>query len=217
MNKGAWLMHKRCFIVGAGDYSGAVAPGSDDYIIAADGGYKELLSRGMTPHLVVGDFDSLGYVPIHPHVMQNPIEKDDTDMMIAVRQGLKIGYKTFIIDGGMGGRLDHTLANFQILVHIAERGARGYLLGRDFSVTAIKNDTVRFADGATGRVSVFCFGDVAKGVALKGLRYPLNNATLTCAYPLGVSNEFTGVPASITVRDGTLIAMWTGGLEVMLT
>jgi len=62
---------------------------------------------------------------------------------------------------------------------------------------------------------VFIAGDAATGVTLTGLKYPLNEATLTNDYPLGVSNEFTGVPAKIQVRKGTLIIAWTGGLEIV--
>ena len=208
-------MFTRCFIAGAGDYCGSVVPGQGDYIIAADGGYTELISRGIVPDLVVGDFDSLGSAPEHPNVLHSPAEKDDTDMMIAVRQGFAKGCKTFIIDGGLGGRFDHTLANCQLLIYIAQKGARGYLLGRDMSVTAVTNGSVCFVPGAAGRISIFCAGGRAEGVTLAGLKYRLDNAALTNDYPLGVSNEFIGAPAVITVRGGTLIIMWTGGLEAV--
>ena len=203
-------MKTHCFIAGAGEYCGFLSPGQHDYVIAADGGYKELLSRGIAADLVVGDFDSLGSVPEHPNVMQTPVEKDDTDMMTAVKQGLKQGCKAFIIDGGLGGRLDHTLANFQTLAYIAQNGARGFLLGRDMSVTAVSNSSMCFSQNEKGRISIFCAGSKAEGVTLTGLKYPLSNATLTCDYPLGISNEFTGTAATVTVKSGTLIVMWTG-------
>jgi len=205
----------RCFIVGAGEFSCRVLPSKHDYIIAADGGYSELIARGITPDIVIGDFDSLGHVPEHPNIAQYQADKDDTDMMLAVKHGLAKGCSIFVIDGGLGGRLDHTLANIQILAHIAQSGARGYLIGRDICVTAVKDGAVRFAPGLSSRISVFCAGDKAEGVMLDGLKYPLDGATLTCDYPVGVSNEFTGAPATVAVRSGTLIITWAGGLETI--
>ena len=205
----------RCYIVGAGEFVEYWLPRQGDYIIAADAGYIELNTRGIMPDLVVGDFDSLGSAPQHPNVVHCPAEKDDTDMMLAVKQGLARGYKTFIINGGLGGRLDHELANIQILVNIANRGARGIILGRDMCVTAITNGAAGFTSGASGYISVFSVGDKADGVTLTGLKYPLENATLAYDYPLGVSNEFTGSPATVEVRSGTLIITWTGSPEAL--
>jgi len=237
-------MKKRCFIAGAGEFCENALPGNGDYIIAADGGYTALTSRGITPDLIIGDFDSLtpdlpGAVSEHPNVIRSSVEKDDTDMMLAVRYGLKQGYETFVINGGLGGRLDQTLANIQILVYIADNGARGTLLGNGVGVTVIKNGELRFSRGEAGggseadcrgeagvgseadcrgeagggTISVFSARDKAEGVTLKGLKYPLDNATLTNDCPLGVSNEFTGVPAAISVTDGTLIVIWDGRPE----
>jgi len=206
----------RCYIAGAGEFIDRTAPQQDDFIIAADAGYMELKTRGIIPDLVIGDFDSLGSAPQHPNVILCPEEKDDTDMMLAVKQGLARGFKTFIINGGLGGRLDHTLANIQILVNIAKRGARGVILGRDICVTAIANGAARFSSDASGYISVFSANEISEGVTLTGLKYPLDGATLTCDYPLGVSNEFTGKPATVEVRAGVLIITWAGELEALV-
>ena len=215
-------MEKRCFIAGAGEYTGLVFPGVGYYIIAADGGYEQLVSRNIAPDLVVGDFDSLDWTPDHPHMIHVRAEKDDTDMMLAVREGLARGHHTFIIDGGMEGRLDHTIANLQILVYLAGKGARGVLLGRGMCATAVVNGSIRFEPGRIdsaaarrGGISVFCAGETAVGVTLTGLKYPLNDATITGAYPIGVSNEFTGAPAVISVRKGALLVTWSGGPELL--
>ena len=202
----------RCFIVGAGEFTGIELPGQSDFVIAADAGYTQLIERGIMPDLVVGDFDSLGFAPEHPNVLTSPVEKDDTDMMIAVKQGILRGCRMFVIDGGLSGRLDQTIANIQILAYIAHRGSRGVLLGRDMCVTAVVDGSVSFLPGASGGVSVFCAGGKAEGVTLEGLKYPLKNATLESDYPVGVSNEFTGAPATVAVRDGTLVVIWSGGL-----
>ena len=207
-------MNKRCYIAGAGEFCERVLPEKGDYIIAADAGYDALVSRGIMPDLVVGDFDSLGKVPEHPNIVRSPVEKDDTDMMLAVKQGLKLGYEMFTINGGLGGRLDQTLANIQILSYLAENGARGTLLGQGICVTAIKNSEISFnSDEAhEGAISIYCAGGKAEGVTLKGLKYPLVNATITNYYPIGVSNEFTGAPAVVKVNNGTLIIVWETGV-----
>ena len=210
-------MSKRCYIAAAGEFCDNVLPAKNDYIIAANGGYAALKSRSVPPDLVVGDFDSLKEAPDHPNIVQSSAEKDDTDMMLAVKQGLERGYETFIINGGLGGRLDQTLANIQILTYIAENCARGILLGLGTCVTAIKNSRLEFSKNAApgSTISIFCAGDRAEGVTLKGLKYPLDNAILTGEYPLGVSNEFIGEPSVVAVDNGTLIVMWDGELNAI--
>jgi len=200
-------------MAGAGEFSENVLPEDGDYIIAADAGYLSLMSRGIMPDLVVGDFDSLGEAPDHPNVLQSPIEKDDTDMMLAVKQGLERGCSLFTINGGLGGRLDQTLANIQILAYLAENEAFGTLLGIDTCIIAIKGGEVDLSVDTTKgkRISVFSHGGKAEGVTLKGLKYPLENATITDIYPIGVSNEFADENVVISVDSGTLIIMWETG------
>ena len=208
-------MKKRCFIAGAGEYCGLLTPSAGDFVIAADGGYAELVSRGISPDLVVGDFDSLGEIPDHPNVIRTNVEKDDTDMVTAVKEGIARGFNEFIIDGGLGGRLDHTFANIQTIVFLAQNNARGYLIGKDTTITAITDSSIAYIPEAKGRISVFASGNTASGVTISGLKYTLANGLLTNDYPLGVSNEFVGEPAVVSVTQGTLIIMWTGGLDAI--
>lgn len=99
-----------CYIFGAGDFDGLEErPGAEDYVIAADGGYTACRRAGVEPQLLLGDFDSLAEVPALPHVERVPVEKDDTDMMLAIKRGLERGETLFHLYGGMGGqRTDHT-------------------------------------------------------------------------------------------------------------
>jgi len=210
-------MNKRCYIAGAGEFDENVLPVDGDYIIAADGGYAALTSHGITPDLIVGDFDSLpadlsDAVEKHPNVIRSNAEKDDTDMMLAVRQGLERGFKTFIINGGLGGRLDQTLANIHILEYIANRDACGTLVGHDAHITVIKDKELHITPNSNQNsiVSIFCAGDKAEGITLRGLKYPLTNATLTSDNPIGISNETTGKPAKISVENGTVIIIYDG-------
>ncbi len=197
-----------CYIVGAGSFSEALAPASQDFVIAADGGYAHLQALGIAPDLALGDFDSLGAAPDAPNVERVPPEKDDTDMMLAVRRGLALGYGRFAICGGLGGRLDHTLANAQALCFLASQGARGFLVGEGVVLTVVQNNELLIPAGKTGLISVFCMGNLALGVTLQGLKYPLTEAALENTNPIGVSNEFTGQAAKISVREGMLLVLW---------
>ena len=198
----------KCVIFCASDFDSLAAPlGPGDYLMAADGGLRHLEGLGLRPDGIIGDFDSLGFVPAGAEVF--PVEKDDTDAMLAARKGLELGFRDFLFYGAMGGpRLDHTIANFQTLQFLADHGARGYLVDRDYIVTVIREETVTFPAGAAGILSLFCLGPDAGGVTLRGLHYPLVNGTLTSGFPLGVSNHFTGAEAAVTVGTGSLLALW---------
>lgn len=178
------------------------------FVIAADAGLTHLKSAGISADLIVGDFDSLGETPSGDNVISHKPEKDDTDMLLAVCEALSRGAQTIIIYGGLGGRLDHEYANIQTLAYIANRGARAYLVGRGCVCTVIKNGGIGFDSEMKGTISVFCHGGSAEGVTLTGLKYPLTEHSLTNDYPLGVSNEFTGVSSSVSVKNGLLFVTW---------
>lgn len=202
-------MEPICYIVGAcppGEIY--LAPGRPAFLMAADRGLVHLEAQGMTPDLIVGDFDSLGRVPAGDNIIRHPVEKDDTDAMLAVKTGLERGFRAFVLYGCLGGRLDHTYANLQTLTYLARRGGQGWLLGEGTVVTAVRNGHLELPASLEGAVSVFCPDGEARGVTLRGLHYPLEGYTLTSGFPLGVSNQFTGCPASVSVREGTLLVMW---------
>ena len=198
----------KCIIFCAAGFDALLEPIRDeDFVIAADGGLVHTQGLGVTPDGVLGEFDSLGFVPEGANVY--PVEKDDTDAMLAVRLGLQKGFREFVLYGSLDGpRLDHTVANFQTLQFLADHGASGTLVGRDYLVTVIKDDTLTFPKETRGTVSVFCLGRDAEGVNIRGLYYPLENGTLTAGFPLGVSNHFTGTEAEISVKNGSLLVLW---------
>ena len=111
-----------CYIFGAGSFYGLTArPRAGDFIIAADGGWLACRKTEVIPDLLLGDFDSLSTQPDFPNILRVPVEKDDTDTMLAVKTGLERGETEFHIYGGMGGRrTDHTVANFQALLYLAD-------------------------------------------------------------------------------------------------
>ena len=198
----------KCLIFCASEFDALAAPiGEADYLLAADGGLLHLQKLNLTPHGIIGDFDSLGYIPTGAQVF--PVEKDDTDAMLAARKGLELGFREFLFYGSLDGkRLDHTIANFQTLQFLHDRGATGYLIGKDYIVTVAGEETLEFPAASTGILSLFCLGPDAEGITLENLHYPLNNGTLTSGFPLGVSNHFIGKSARITVKKGSILALW---------
>lgn len=199
----------RCVIFCAGEFSALAEPiQPEDYVIAADGGIRHLAQLGIQAQAVLGDFDSLGYVPEGAQVF--PVEKDDTDSMLAVRRGLSLGCREFLLYGALDGpRLDHTIANLQTLQFLAEHGAQGHLIGLRQNVTVVRNGALRFDAGCEGYLSLFCLGQDAAGVTLSGLHYTLTDGTLSAGFPLGVSNAFAGQEATVSVRSGCLIAVYS--------
>ena len=198
---------KTCVIFCAAGFDGLVENIDNATVIAADGGLSHTNALGITPQIVLGDFDSLGYTPEGANVF--PVEKDDTDAMLAVRKGLELGCDRFLLYGSLDGpRLDHTVANFQTLQFLADHEATGYLIGKDHIVTLIKDGKIAFPATAEGIISVFCMGKDAAGVTIEGLQYALENGTLSAGFPLGVSNQFVGKPARISVKNGSLLVIY---------
>ena len=202
-------LENTCYIVGAASLEGVrLSPCAGDYIIAADGGYRSLRARGIEPDFVMGDFDSLGEVPAFDHILRVPVEKDDTDTMLAIKYGLKEGYRTFHLYGGTGGRPDHTLANLQALGFLAQAEATGYLYGKSYLFTALRNGSLTLPARKEGIFSLFCLGQEAQGVSIHGAQYPLDRVPVSPFFPIGVSNHFQGNPVTIQVETGCLLIGW---------
>jgi len=207
---------KKCYIVGAGEFAKEkFKPNKTDFIIAADGGMDYLNEAGFMPNVIIGDMDSISEeaqenVRHQKNIewIKLPVEKDDTDVMAAIRLAVDRGYEEFHIFGGCGGRLDHTLANINCLTYLKILGFRGYLYGINENLQVIENETICFPSDIKGRISIFSIGDNAEGITLKGLKYLLNNDTMTNSFPIGVSNEFTGQESSITVKKGKLLLVY---------
>jgi len=134
--------------------------------------------------------------------------KNDPDMMACVRIGIELGYKEFHIVGGTGKRIDHSIANLQILGFLAAHGLRGYLYNDKQVTTAVRNTTVRFPKEMSGYFSALSFTDECRGVTEKGLKYIVNDVSLNNLTPTGLSNEFVGTESEITVKDGILLLIY---------
>lgn len=202
---------KRCFVFSAGSFYGLrERPEAGDVVIAADAGYLVCRSLGIVPDLLIGDFDSMEQPEDFSRIRRVPVEKDDTDTMLAVKTALEWGCDEVHLYGGTGGaRLDHTLANLQTLLYLRRGGVRGWLYDRNFLWTVLENESLTVESVAEhGLVSVFCMGDRAEGIDLEGLYYPLKNGVLTADVPLGVSNHACDTAFTVRVRHGCLMVGW---------
>lgn len=204
---------KSCFIFGAGDVPTSVFPReAGDLVIAADGGLAVLSRFGMEPDLLLGDFDSLAEndIALPEHVIRVPVEKDDTDMALAVRHGLHHGFRRFYLYGGTGGRMDHTMANWQLLLSLEKANADAYLIGGGYVATVMGAGSIRLPRRSEGILSAFAFGGDCSGVTEHAVQYCIDGAELFCDNAIGVSNHFIGEEPEISLGTGHLLLMWEG-------
>lgn len=208
----------RCIIVGAGDLTvGQLSLREDDFLIAVDGGLSYCGILEAEPDLILGDFDSLTEgeaealrtleKEIPERIIRLRPEKDDTDMLYALKWALDQGYREFRLYGATGGRFEHTFANIQCLLYLKNHGAVGYLMDGNGMILVLKNEAVRFQADLEGYLSLFSLGACAKGVNIRGMKYPLVDYTMTNDFPIGISNEFIGEEAEVSVEEGELVCM----------
>lgn len=198
-------MDKVCYIVAAGDWYGdVILKREQDLVIAVDGGYDHVLEMGIVPDITVGDFDSVQAPLPDEHVIRlNPV-KDETDTLYAIGVAKERGYQNIFIYGGTGGsRLSHTLANLQTLLYYKDLFV--VLVDKEEAVFLLHDATVRFSKACEGYLSVFSITEKSYGVTERGLKYEIEKATLSAAFPVGVSNEFLEAESSISVENGTLL------------
>lgn len=199
----------RCVIVLGGD-CGALGfeARKDDFIIACDSGYQNAALLGIKPHILLGDMDSISTeLPIDISTQVYPVMKDETDCILAINEGIRRGCEEFALLCGFGGRVDHIIGNLQSLAYLDDKGYRASLHGDREQARIITQSTGKEPYIPGMSLSVFAYGGIAKGVYLKGVKYPLEDATLTPNFPLGVSNYIEGPEAEITVREGRLLIL----------
>ena len=202
-------MNGICYIAGAsGEDFDNFEIKDGDILIASDGGYEALVKKGYSPNVLIGDFDSMEYIEAPCETIRHPSVKDDTDTMLCIKYGMDKGYKNFTVVGALGGeRMSHTYANIQSLAYAVEHGCFCRLVSKKQEVFMIKNGEVSFEKDMRGYVSVFAYSENAYGVCEKGLKYEIEDATLSSSFPLGVSNAFMGKHARISVKEGIILVI----------
>lgn len=182
----------------------------DDFVICADSGLYHARSAGIPPSLLVGDFDSYQEeLPAGTEVIRLSAHKDETDTHFAVCEGLRRGFREFLLYGAFGSRPDHSFSNLCSLKHLTESGATGRIFTESGWITMLTGGSLTLARIPGTYVSVFPFGGNAEGVTLTGFVYGLHEVVLEMGNPIGVSNEFAEDTAVITVQRGTLMIMVT--------
>ena len=199
-------MKSKCLIISGGDLTPLPAPDADTFVIACDRGYAYAQRFGIKPDLIVSDFDSYtGSVDPAVPLRSLPTEKDDTDTMSAIRAAIDQGCTEGLLCCALGGRLDHTLANLQGLLFAAEHGLDLRIQSPDSEVLVLRNGTLRLGRRDGFSLSVFALSERCRGVSLHGVKYELDGASLSNAFPLGVSNEWREDEAQLSVEDGALL------------
>lgn len=186
----------------------------DIYVVVADGGLKFLLKNGMLPDFFVGDLDSVELEGDLKDILNDIpkkivlVEKDDTDMALAVAKAYEKGYRNILLYGGCGGaRISHTLANIQMMSFYAKKGCSLQMLGDGVRLEILHNASKTLSAAMKGSISVICLSDIAEGVTIQGLKYEYTGA-LTSDRTLGVSNSFVGKDAMVSVENGTLLLVY---------
>ena len=200
---------EKAIIVGAGDFTSREINAPCDLLIAADAGLKELLALDIRPDVIIGDYDSLGYIPDGAEVITLPVEKDMTDMDAAMRLAWDRGCRDMTLYGVTGGeRIDHFLGNLQLGAEFSKLGAHVKITAPDYSIYFLTDDAVTLK-GKNGKTfSVLSHTPVSEGVSITGdAKYRIYDTTLENKGTLSISNEITGSEISISVKQGTLIIL----------
>jgi len=200
---------KRCVIIGGADISrydiikGYLKP--DDFIICCDSGLKHRKGLGIQPNLIIGDFDSHENPNLPVETIVLPREKDDTDTVYAAKEGIKRGFRDFLLLGVIGGRLDHSLGNVSILLYLDSLKLSAKAVD-DYSEMEIVSANTAYIPDSFPYFSLLNIAGSATGITIKSAKYPLTDGEITCDYQYGISNEvLKGTTAEVRLTQGRLL------------
>lgn len=177
---------------------------AEGFIIAADRGLDYALEAGISPDMVVGDFDSAkNAVPSGAETVKFPPEKDYSDAELAANIALERGFDELRLLCALGGRLDHSFANIQLAYSLKKRGISAELFGVGGRAFFLENETCEIP-AFSGYLSVFAYEKSAV-ISENGVKYPTEKVEFTNEFPLGLSNEITEKSAIITVHSGAAL------------
>ena len=183
-----------------------IQKGNQDLLICADAGYIYAKKLNLAVDLLVGDFDSLTNIPSNINLYRLPKEKDETDLYISIEEGIKRGYQEFEIYGALGGRIEHSIANIQILSNIVAKGYKAKIIDQNTTVEVLTPGVHIYSKELQGYISLFSLNNESV-ISIKNLKYELNNITITNLFPLGIDNEFVGLESYITIDKGMVLSI----------
>lgn len=205
----------RCVIVGGADIGNYGYIRSclrkDDDMVYCDSGLKHWQALQAKPDLIVGDFDSHENPHLDIETIVLPCEKDDTDTVFAVKEAVRRGYRDFLLIGVVGARLDHTLGNVSILLYLDALGKKAVIID-DYSEMEIVSQQRVLIPDSCAYFSLLNISGCARGITIRGARYPLQNGEITCEYQYGISNEvLPGQTAEVFLTQGKLLLVKVRG------
>lgn len=188
-----------------------------DLFICADGGAKYAQILSIKPDILVGDFDSLDedtlnyYIKLGVEIDRYPKEKDYTDTQLAIDKAIELGSNEIVLLCATGNRLDHTLANINMLYYLYNKGIKAEIIDEYNRICLLRGENViRGKEGDTISFIPF-FGDIKK-IILKGFYYELNGVRLSKDISLGVSNIFIGEVGYVNTGDDFVLAIYSHDL-----
>lgn len=179
----------------------------DAFLACADAGYRYAQVLGREPDLILGDFDSAPPPDSPAKRLTFPVEKNDTDTMLAIKELYRLGYRKLTIYGGTHGRLDHTFANVQSLSWAVRHGMEAVLVDEANRVQVFLPGNYTIPSGGYRHFSLFSLSPESRGVTLTGAYYPCEDLTLSRLFPLGVSNHLVEEQAQLTFTAGELLCI----------
>ncbi|MFH0802365.1 MAG: thiamine diphosphokinase [bacterium] len=184
---------------------------SGDILLCADGGAMEARKIGVVPDAVIGDFDSFeGKIPPSwkaTRFLKFPCEKDKTDLELALDEAFDVNPDEILIVGGLGGRLDHSLANILLLSKGLERGVRIRLISEEVEVLLLKRGEARISGKPGELISLIPFSEKVSGIDLEGFRYVMKKGELSFGSTRGISNELAASEGIISIASGLLLVV----------
>ena len=196
-----------CLIISGGEYSPVKLNKKYDLVIGCDKGYLYAKKLKIKADIIIGDFDSSPMPKEKTNIIKVSSVKDDTDTSLAIKYALRNNYKNIDIICALGNRLDHTIANIQMLKYIAEFDASGRILSKDVNIETLKIGVNKIKKLKNKTFSIFSLSDKSKIKYIKGSKYDNKDFILKNNFPLGVSNEFNKNEVSINVESGVVIAI----------
>lgn len=182
-----------------------------DIIIAVDKGLESLDKLHMAPDYILGDFDSINKSVLEKYKDKNikikklNPEKDFTDTHVAISLAIELDSTEITLIGAIGTRIDHTLANIHILKEALDKNIRAIIINENNQIELINNKITIAKNDKFKYISIIPLTSKVTGITITGMKYPLNNYTLTAGESIGVSNEQIDEKAMIQIKEGILI------------